>query len=118
MTVCDSVQNCKTVYAIIGQCNHHMGISEPLKRWDGAEGGSNVKIVIYLHYIYLTEILGCAILPYLYLCLTFVRWHICVIYGIFGIFDINDAFGIQHLKSLLTSIWVSKYVSEPVKDET
>ena len=32
----------------------------------------------------------------------------CIKYGIFGIFDINDAFGIGHFSILEMPIWVSK----------
>ena len=34
-------------------------------------------------------------------------------YGIFGIFDINDTYGIQHLSCLYMAKWVSKAASGP-----
>ena len=53
------------------------------------------------------------ILPYLYMAC--VGWHICVKHGLFGIFDINDTYGIQFLSCLGMGIWVSKDASGPQK---
>ena len=38
---------------------------------------------------------------------------ICVKYGIFGIFDINDAFGIRCFSWLDMALWVSKDAPGP-----
>ena len=44
--------------------------------------------------------------------MTCVGWNILKS-GIFGIFDINDTFGIGHLSCLDMAIWVSKVASGP-----
>ena len=50
------------------------------------------------------------ILPYIYL--TYVGWHMRQLWH-FGIFDMNDAFGIRHMLWLDMATWVSKDPSGP-----